>query len=207
MITTEREQSNGYNFTSGALTTKGKQFFKPPFKACVVAQLPGSGIDGEMDGIWPAHWMMPQNSSCWPDDGEIDIMEQVDGLNTIYSTFHWNPNKDEKNPAPCDNGHDHAGVNVEVATSLTDFHEYAVFADDSGELVYYVDGEEIGRINEESKGEMEGTTPQKDPNTAFYLILNTAISTGGVWPKAVTDKTVFPIYHYVEDAKILGKAP
>ena len=28
-------------------------------------------------GTWPAFWMMPVNFTAWPDDGEIDIMEEV----------------------------------------------------------------------------------------------------------------------------------
>lgn len=146
---------------------------------------------------------MPNNISCWPDAGEIDIMEQIDGVKTIYSTYHWNPEKEDENPTPCDNGHDHAGVNAWVETSLTEFHEYAVYADENGVLTYYIDGDEIGKIDGESKGEMQGTTPEA-PTDAFYIILNTAVSEGGVWPKAVSDKTVFPIVHHVDDVKVLG---
>ena len=57
---TRREESHGYNFTSASLTSKDKAFWRPPFKACVIAKLPGNGKQGEMDGIWPAHWMEPQ---------------------------------------------------------------------------------------------------------------------------------------------------
>jgi len=28
-------------------------------------------------GMWPAHWMMPNDNSCWPVEGEIDIMEYL----------------------------------------------------------------------------------------------------------------------------------
>ena len=34
-------------------------------------------------GTWPAFWMMPKNYTAWPDDGEIDIMEEV-GYNANY---------------------------------------------------------------------------------------------------------------------------
>jgi beta-glucanase (GH16 family) len=40
-------------------------------------------------GTWPAIWMLPVNMKKWPDDGEIDIMEQVGAEpNLIYSTLH-----------------------------------------------------------------------------------------------------------------------
>jgi len=38
-------------------------------------------------GMWPAIWMLPKNMQHWPDDGEIDIMEQVGAEpNLIYAT-------------------------------------------------------------------------------------------------------------------------
>jgi beta-glucanase (GH16 family) len=40
-------------------------------------------------GTWPAIWMLRKNLNKWPDDGEIDIMEQVGAKpNLIYSTLH-----------------------------------------------------------------------------------------------------------------------
>ena len=28
-------------------------------------------------GTWPAFWMMPSNFRSWPEDGELDILEEV----------------------------------------------------------------------------------------------------------------------------------
>lgn len=40
-------------------------------------------------GIWPAIWMLRQPLKKWPEDGEIDIMEQVGAEpNLIYATLH-----------------------------------------------------------------------------------------------------------------------
>ena len=40
-------------------------------------------------GTWPAIWMLRQERKKWPDEGEIDIMEQVGAEpNLIYSTLH-----------------------------------------------------------------------------------------------------------------------
>lgn len=40
-------------------------------------------------GTWPAIWMLPRTMQKWPDDGEIDIMEQVGAEpNMIYATLH-----------------------------------------------------------------------------------------------------------------------
>ena len=40
-------------------------------------------------GTWPAIWMLPVDMKTWPDDGEIDIMEQVGAEpNLIYASLH-----------------------------------------------------------------------------------------------------------------------
>ena len=48
------------------------------------------GVPGNSVGMWPAHWMMPNDSSCWPDHGEIDIMEMINGDGSSHATYHWN---------------------------------------------------------------------------------------------------------------------
>jgi beta-glucanase (GH16 family) len=55
---------------SARLTTQGRQTLKYG-KVEVVAKLPKG------DWLWPAIWMMPQDSiyGVWPQSGEIDIME------------------------------------------------------------------------------------------------------------------------------------
>lgn len=40
-------------------------------------------------GTWPAFWLMPEKGDIWPDDGEIDIMEEVGYRpNWVVSTIH-----------------------------------------------------------------------------------------------------------------------
>ena len=62
-------------------------------KVEVVAKLP------EGDWLWPAIWMLPEDSVYgeWPRSGEIDIMEargnapgySAGGRDIITSTLHW----------------------------------------------------------------------------------------------------------------------
>jgi beta-glucanase (GH16 family) len=58
-----------YNYTSGAVNTKGKVHWSrnASFRLCVTAELPGGGPDGNGasyagTGIWPAVWMMPDDT-------------------------------------------------------------------------------------------------------------------------------------------------
>lgn len=79
---------------SARLSTKGKKSIRYG-KVEVVAKLPKG------DWIWPAIWMMPEDSAygVWPRSGEIDIMEArgndrsypEGGRNLYYSTLHWGP--------------------------------------------------------------------------------------------------------------------
>ena len=71
-----------FNFTSGWLDTEQK-FSQRYGRFSVRARLP----DVQATNIWPAHWLVPDQSSadckegvsrcacCWPVGGEIDIME------------------------------------------------------------------------------------------------------------------------------------
>ncbi|KAG6117482.1 hypothetical protein E4U13_001043 [Claviceps humidiphila] len=81
---------------SARLSTKGKKSIRYG-QVEVVAKLPKG------DWIWPAIWMMPEDSAYgpWPQSGEIDIMESrgnsrtysEGGRNYYYGTLHWGPVK------------------------------------------------------------------------------------------------------------------
>ena len=94
---------------SARLVTRGKKSIRYG-KIEVVAKLPKG------DWLWPAIWMMPENSTYgeWPKSGEIDIMESrgntpgysAGGRDVITSTLHW-------------------GKNLQSACSLTPAHNFA----------------------------------------------------------------------------------
>ncbi|KAF2454644.1 glycosyl hydrolase [Lineolata rhizophorae] len=79
---------------SARLSTKGKKTVKYG-RVEVTAKLPAG------DWLWPAIWMMPEDSvyGAWPASGEIDIMEsrgnEVEysegGRDVVISTLHWGP--------------------------------------------------------------------------------------------------------------------
>ncbi|KAG5923836.1 hypothetical protein E4U42_004824 [Claviceps africana] len=79
---------------SARLSTKGKKSIRYG-RVEVVAKLPKG------DWIWPAIWMMPEDSvyGDWPRSGEIDIMESrgnsrnypEGGRDHYYGTLHWGP--------------------------------------------------------------------------------------------------------------------
>eukprot|EP00035_Acanthoeca_spectabilis_P018892 m.406613 g.406613 ORF g.406613 m.406613 type:complete len:269 (+) comp16795_c5_seq18:7935-8741(+) len=193
VLRSQRQAMNGYEFTSGAVQTQGLHSWKGPARACVSAALPGGGGG---NGIWPAHWMMPDDKSCWPSHGEIDIMEMVNGDGILHSTYHWQPN------GWCgDKPFPHPSVSAEITIGpdwATAQHEYAVeYGPDH--IHYALDGvvfETITTANQSSKN--------KDHvmffDTPYYMILNTAV--GGPWPKPVDKTTILPTYHKIDYVRI-----
>jgi hypothetical protein len=86
VLRSQRQEAQGLNFTTGAVNTRHKSTWTASpgaFRLCVSAKLPGGGGDQSGRGIWPAHWLMPDDDTCDPDEGEIDIMEMVDGAGTV----------------------------------------------------------------------------------------------------------------------------
>ena len=80
-LTSARDPLNASLWTTGAVKTAGKADWTTDdgaYRVCIRAKLPGGGgSDGAGQGIWPAHWMMPKDDPCDPDEGEMDIMEMV----------------------------------------------------------------------------------------------------------------------------------
>lgn len=71
--TRARKWDSSHNYTSCWVDTEGRMSHKYGLFE-VRAKLPFG------QGMWPAHWLMPDDSSCWPSHGEIDIMEVYFGF-------------------------------------------------------------------------------------------------------------------------------
>lgn len=123
----ERRSMNGFNYTSGAMTTFGK-FAQTYGYFEMRAKLPKG------NGFWPAFWLLPINLE-WPP--EIDILEQLgQDPKTAYLTYHW---KD------ANGNHQKDSSTSEGENYTADFHIYALEWR-PGLLVWYVDGIERKRL-------------------------------------------------------------
>ena len=210
LVLRSQEQSAGkWNYTSGAVQTMGKQSWKGLTRACVRARLPGGeGGEGprkDSAGIWPAHWMMPDNKACWPSNGEIDIMEMVNGDGITHATYHWRERETGGCGDTCGNGskvpacrHPSIGATHPDKTDASDYHEYAVeYSKDH--IHFALDGEVFQQLTPDSKI-THGQMPAEFFDVPYYMILNTAV--GGPWPGEPTLKTKFPTYHRIDYVKI-----
>jgi len=121
-------------------------------------------------GMWPAIWMLPKNMQHWPDDGEIDIMEQVGAEpNIIYATLHsgrYNHTLGTQR-----------GAHRAVPTSCTAFHRYQLdWRPDS--ITIGIDDEAVLRV---IRNATDGK-PEWPFDRPFRMILNLAV--GGAWAGA-----------------------
>jgi beta-glucanase (GH16 family) len=140
-------------------------------------------------GTWPAFWMMPANYTAWPDDGEIDIMEEVGFRpNWVSSSIHCKAY--------------YHGIGTQktaerfVATAETGFHLYAVeWTPDF--IKGYIDNEPYFEFANDKKGNKD-TWPFYQP---FYLKLN--LAWGGNWGGAQgVDESCLPAIYETDYVRV-----
>ncbi|CAF3483169.1 unnamed protein product [Rotaria sp. Silwood1] len=114
IIEARKESYGGRRFTSARLKSKAKWTYG---RLQIRALLPTGR------GLWPALWLLPErqvySNAYWPDNGEIDLMEQVgyDPLR-IHSTVHTKANNHMLN--------NHPSNSVIVGDATTNFKIYTL---------------------------------------------------------------------------------
>jgi hypothetical protein len=143
-------------------------------------------------GTWPAFWMLPKNFKAWPDDGEIDIMEEVGYRpNYVSSSIH------------CKAYYHSIGTQktaeTYIATAQTDYHVYAV--EWTAESIKgFADGKLYFEFRNDGKNNKD-TWPFYDP---FYLKLN--LAWGGNWGGAQgVDESVLPAVYEIDYVRVYQK--
>lgn len=152
----------GQEYTSAKIFSKGAGWTYGFYE--VRAKLPCAR------GTWPAIWMLPVEMTKWPDEGEIDIMEQVGAEpNLIYASLHtklFNHTLKTQRSAQ-----------KLMPTSCSGFHVYQLDWRPHS-ITIGVDGHGILRVLDNRPGG-SGAWPFFTP---FKMILNLAI--GGDWAAA-----------------------
>jgi beta-glucanase (GH16 family) len=187
-LTARRENVAWANFTTGAVNTHGKRGWgaRPgaPVRICIAGTVP-VGPNSSAASYWPAFWLMPDDASCWPDHGELDLMEMINGDGVEHYTYHVSP----ANATVCHGGpvQRAAGGNGPVSPGA---HEYAVEIA-MGKLSFAVDG--VVRWSSSS-------TDLPVHDVAWGVILNFAI--GRPWAYSPTDTTNFPVSTTVDYVRV-----
>lgn len=158
----------GQNYSSARLITRGKASWTYGYFE-IRARLPCG------KGTWPALWMLGPEEIPWPDNGEIDIMEQVGKApEKITGTIHT------KSTA----GTFGNGGETTIRDACTGFHVY--------HMTWTVQSISIGvdgRVYHTYRNDRKG--PASWPfDTPHYLLVNLAI--GGDMAGKIDD-TIFPV--------------
>ncbi|MBL1103267.1 carbohydrate-binding protein [Streptomyces sp. 5-8] len=184
LLITPRRDASG-NWTSGRIETT-RSDFQPPAggKLRVQARIQMPNVTGAAaKGYWPAFWMLGApfrgNYWNWPGVGELDIMENVQGLNTDWSTVHCGTNPG----GPCN---ETTGIGNSTSctgsTCQAGFHTYAMEWDRSTspeQIRFYLDGVGFHTVRAD---QVDATTWANATNHGYFLILNVAM--GGGFPAA-----------------------
>ena len=192
-ITARREMAGGLDYTSARINTEDRFAFKyGRIEASI--KLPAG------QGIWPAFWMLSQDSEyvcdgepcSWAATGEIDIMEAVNlggtGGNEIYGTLHHGG----EFPANVFTGDTYTpSVNV-----TEEFHTYALEWDEF-EIRWYFDGLLYAMQNAWSSTAAPYPAPFDQP---FHILLNVAV--GGNFPGSPNGATAFPVTMAVDWVRV-----
>jgi beta-glucanase (GH16 family) len=170
-------------WTSGRVETQRTDFAAPPGgKLRIEASLQQPDVSGaEAAGYWSAFWALgaparPVGATNWPGIGEWDVMENVNGRDSVWHTLHCGVPVG----GPCGEPGGIGSGELPCSGCRTAFHTYAVEFDRSvtpEELRWYVDD----RMTFSVKADRVDQKTWADANHhGYFVILNVAI--GGVFP-------------------------
>ncbi|MEV5719917.1 glycoside hydrolase family 16 protein [Amycolatopsis mediterranei] len=172
------------NWTSARIETQ-RADFKPPAGGVmrIESRIQMPNVTGAAAlGYWPAFWALggPYRGNWWnwPAIGEFDIMENVNGLNSVWGVLHCGVNPG----GPCNettglpNNRACPGSSCQSA-----FHTYRFEWDASSSpqvLRWFVDGQQFHSV---SQNQLDATTwANMTTHQGYFVLLNVAI--GGAFP-------------------------
>lgn len=181
---------SGQNWTSARIETRRADFKPAPGRVLrIEGRIQMPNVTGEAAlGYWPAFWALGSpyrgNYWNWPAIGEFDIMENVNGLNTVWGVLHCGVSSG----GPCDetNGRG-ASRACPGSTCQSAFHTYRFEWDTSitpNQLRWYVDGQQFHSV---SQNQLDATTwSNMTSHAGYFLLLNVAM--GGAFPNGVSGR-------------------
>jgi beta-glucanase (GH16 family) len=162
--------------------------FKPPAGGVlrIEGRIQMPNVTGaEAAGYWPAFWALGApyrgNYQNWPSIGEFDIMENVNGINSVWGVLHCGVNPG----GPCDETNGRGASRACPGSSCQSaFHTYRFEWDTSvspNQLRWYVDGQQYHTVTQTQIGEPHWSNMTS--HAGYFLLLNVAM--GGGFPNGV----------------------
>ncbi|WP_329560867.1 ricin-type beta-trefoil lectin domain protein [Kitasatospora sp. NBC_01266] len=170
--------NNGGNWTSGRIQTPSADVGAPAggkleVTASIMQPDPGSGL-----GYWPAFWMLGPGQ--WPENGEIDIMEDVNALSNVAGTIHCGTDPG----GPCNESNGIGSGLVACSGCQGGYHTYSMILDRTNtaaeSVTWYLDGNAYFSVSEAQVGT---ATWQQAFDHNLSIIFDLAI--GGGFPNGV----------------------
>ena len=174
--------NNGGTWTSGRIESTRDDFQAPvggklEMTASIQQPNPANGL-----GYWPAFWMLGapmRTGGGWPQSGELDVMEDVNGLNEASQTLHDSANSP---------GHALIACPGAGSSCQTGYHTYTVIVDRTNtaaeSMQFIMDGVVESTITEASVGTAAW---QSAIDHGFFIIYDLAM--GGNYPDGISGVT------------------
>ena len=175
-----RDGSAAKGWTSGRVESKYTFTPAPGRRTAAEAQVRfGANDIANKQGFWPAVWLLGDSvhsGTPWPQCGELDIVETVNGQLTGYGTVHCNT-------SPGGICNEPNGIGGHVGIANQDWHTWRVQFDrtpgswQDESITWFQDGQQFyqvtgGRIGDQNVWNSLNHSP-------LYFILNVAV--GGNW--------------------------
>lgn len=166
-------------WTSGRIETQDS-FTPQPGKIMRVQAALRMGTNANRQGLWPAFWLLGdamRHGTDWPMCGEIDVMEQVNGIPEGHGTVHCG----QPEGGVCN---EPTGLGRSVGIPDSEFHSWGIVIDRTSNnwqaetISWFLDGNVYSTLSGAQIGD-EGTWATL-AHSPLYLILNVAV--GGNWP-------------------------
>jgi beta-glucanase (GH16 family) len=174
--------NQGSSWTSARIQTARDDFAAPASGEMLVTASIKQPDPADGTGYWPGFWLLAPGR--WPQDGEFDIMEDVNAASEVSGTMHCG-NMTQRNSdgttGPC---HESTGLTSGLQPCpgcQTGFHTYSLVIDRRNpadeQVRWYVDGHKFYSVSESQVGSAAWT---QAVDHGFSIIMDVGI--GGGFP-------------------------
>jgi hypothetical protein len=171
---------SGGSWTSGRIQTTSANVGAPAggeLEVTASIQQPAGGL-----GYWPAFWMLGPGQ--WPENGEVDIMEDVNALSDVSGTIHCGTDPG----GPCNETNGIGSGLVSCGGCQSSYHTYTMILNRTNasneSITFYLDGNQYFSVSEAQVGT---STWQAAYDHNMSVILDLAM--GGGFPNGVCNCT------------------